>query len=200
MTFEEALLETIKSRRTIRKYLRDRIPSREIVQRITSIPFYILEDFPIPFLMIVLEDRARDRGVEIITKTYEVARDLALQGNIIPPELRDWYIDYIKQFVRTLGNAPIVLVGLTDLASENRYRNFAVSWMIAQAIMVHARAEGLDTGSFTFTSKSVQTEFVRDFLKMDEKLWQIAFTLNLGYRDEEPLPKEIREDVFVEIT
>jgi nitroreductase len=188
------IFEIIKGRRTIRKY-KSQIPPKESINRILDVPYFILKDFPIPFQLVVIQEEARKKAVNIINQTYSVARDLAVLYNIIPDNLKEWYKNFIKEFVRTLGNAPIIIIGLTDLKNNAEY-NFKISWIIAQAIMIQAKSEGLDTGSITFSSKTVEEELIRDFLKMDINRWSMAFVLNCGYRDEEPIVKEIREGIY----
>jgi nitroreductase len=188
------IFEIIKSRRTIRKY-KSQIPPKESINRILDVPYFILKDFPIPFQLVVIQEEARNKAVNIINQTYSVARDLAVLYNMVPDDLKEWYKNFMKEFVRTLGNAPIIIIGLTDLKNNAEY-NFKISWIIAQAIMIQAKSEGLDTGSITFSSKTVEEELIRDFLKMDINRWSIAFVLNCGYRDEEPIVKEIRGGIY----
>lgn len=188
------IFEIIKNRRTIRKY-KSQIPPKESINRILDVPYFILKDFSIPFQLVVIQEEARNKAVNIINQTYSIARDLAVLYNIVPDDLKEWYKNFMKEFVRTLGNAPIMIIGLTDLKNNAEY-NFKISWIIAQAIMIQAKSEGLDTGSITFLSKTVEEELIRDFLKMDINRWSIAFVLNCGYRDEEPLVKEIREGIY----
>jgi Nitroreductase len=188
------IFEIIKSRRTIRKY-KSQIPPKESINRILDVPYFILKDFPIPFQLVVIQEEARNKAVNIINQTYSFARDLAVLYNIVPDDLKEWYKNFMKEFVRTLGNAPIIIIGLTDLKNNAEY-NFKISWIIAQAIMIQAKSEGLDTGSITFSSKTVEEELIRDFLKMDINRWSMAFVLNCGYRDEEPIVKEIREGIY----
>ncbi len=188
------IFEIIKNRRTIRKY-KSQVPPKESINRILDIPYFILKDFPIPFQLVVIQDEARNKAVNIINQTYSVGRDLAVLYNIVPDEMKDWYKNFMKEFIRTLGNAPIIIIGLTDLKNNAEY-NFKVSWMIAQALMIQAKSEGLDTGSITFSSKTVEEELIRDFLKMDISKWSIAFVLNCGYKDEEPIVKEIRGGIY----
>jgi nitroreductase len=188
------IFEIIKSRRTIRKY-KSQIPPKESINRILDVPYFILKDFPIPFQLVVIQEEARNKAVNIINQTYSVARDLAILYNIVPDDLKDWYKNFMKEFVKTLGNAPIIIIGLTDLKNNAEY-NFKISWIIAQAIMIQAKSEGLDTGSITFSSQTVEEELIRDFLKMDINRWSIAFVLNCGYRDEEPIVKEIKGGIY----
>jgi nitroreductase len=188
------IFEIIKSRRTIRKY-KSQIPPKESINRILDVPYFILKDFPIPFQLVVIQEEARNKAVNIINQTYSVARDLAVLYNMVPDDLKDWYKNFMKEFVRTLGNAPIIIIGLTDLKNNAEY-NFKISWIIAQAIMIQAKSEGLDTGSITFSSKTVEEELIRDFLKMDINRWSMAFVLNCGYRDEEPIVKEIKGGIY----
>jgi len=188
------IFEIIKSRRTIRKY-KSQIPPKESINRILDVPYFILKDFPIPFQLVVIQEEARNKAVNIINQTYSVARDLAVLYNMVPDDLKDWYKNFMKEFVRTLGNAPIIIIGLTDLKNNAEY-NFKISWIIAQAIMIQAKSEGLDTGSITFSSQTVEEELIRDFLKMDINRWSIAFVLNCGYRDEEPIVKEIKGGIY----
>jgi len=188
------IFEIIKSRRTIRKY-KSQIPPKESINRILDVPYFILKDFPIPFQLVVIQQEARNKAVNIINQTYSVARDLAVLYNMVPDDLKEWYKNFMKEFVRTLGNAPIIIIGLTDLKNNAEY-NFKISWIIAQAIMIQAKSEGLDTGSITFSSKTVEEELIRDFLKIDINRWSIAFVLNCGYRDEEPIVKEIKGGIY----
>lgn len=186
------VFDTIKERRTIRKYKLE-IPPRDVIKRIAEVPYFILQDFPIPFELVILEYEAREKAVKIMRQTYSIAKDLAILHNMVPDELKDWYREYMKNFINTLGGAPILFIGLTDI--DNIY-NWNVSWLIAQAIMIQAKAEGLDTGSITFSSKSVEKELVEGYLKMDNNKWKIAFVLNCGYRDEEPMEKQIKGGIY----
>jgi|DewCreStandDraft_5_1066085.scaffolds.fasta_scaffold13651_2 nitroreductase len=188
------IFEIIKNRRTIRKY-KSQIPPKESINRILDVPYFILKDFSIPFQLVVIQEEARNKAVNIINQTYSIARDLAVLYNIVPDDLKEWYKNFMKEFVRTLGNAPIIIIGLTDLKNNAEY-NFKISWIIAQAIMIQAKSEGLDTGSITFSSKTVEEELIRDFLKMDINRWSIAFVLNCGYGDEEPIVKEIKGGIY----
>jgi len=188
------IFEIIKNRRTIRKY-KSQIPPKESINRILDVPYFILKDFSIPFQLVVIQEEARNKAVNIINQTYSIARDLAVLYNIVPDDLKEWYKNFMKEFVRTLGNAPIIIIGLTDLKNNAEY-NFKISWIIAQAIMIQAKSEGLDTGSITFSSKTVEEELIRDFLKMDINRWSIAFVLNCGYRDEKPIVKEIKGGIY----
>ncbi len=190
----ELIYKTIESRRTIRKY-KSVMPPEDAIRRISDVPSFILQDFIIPFKIIILQYWSKEKAVNIINQTYSVANDLVILYNVVPDELKEWYKNYIKEFIKTLGGAPIIFVGLTDLTNNREY-NFSVSWMIAQAMMIQARSEGLDTGSVTFASKTVEREFIEDFLFMDYNKWQIAFVLNCGYRDEEPIIKEIKGGLY----
>jgi len=71
------IFEIIKSRRTIRKY-KSQIPPKESINRILDVPYFILKDFPIPFQLVVIQEEARNKAVNIINQTYSVARDLAV--------------------------------------------------------------------------------------------------------------------------
>ncbi len=68
--------------------------------------------------------------------------------------------------MKDLGGAPITLIGLTKLY-DWAIRNWKVSWMIAQAIMVRVRKNGLDTGSFTCADTNVKKEVVAFLGKED---------------------------------
>ncbi|MEO0144461.1 MAG: hypothetical protein ABIL89_03540 [candidate division WOR-3 bacterium] len=188
------VFKTIESRRTIRKY-KSVMPTEDAIRRISEVPSFILQDFIIPFTLVILQYWAKERAVNIINQTYSITRDLAILYNIVPDNLKEWWRNYMKEFIKTLGGAPIMFVGLTDL-TYNRNYHFSVSWMIAQAMMVQARAEGLDTGPVGFSAKTVEEEFVNYFLRMDYNKWQIAFVLNCGYRDEEPLSRQIKEGIY----
>ncbi|MEO0202254.1 MAG: hypothetical protein ABIL37_00840, partial [candidate division WOR-3 bacterium] len=141
----ELIYKTIESRRTIRKY-KSVMPPEDAIRRISDVPSFILQDFIIPFKLIILQYWSKEKAVNIINQTYSVANYLVKLYESAPDELKEWYKNYIKEFIKTLGGAPIMFVGLTDLTNNREY-NFSVSWMIAQAMMIQARSEGLDTGS-----------------------------------------------------
>lgn len=155
----------------------------------------VLSYYPIPFKLYVLYGNAREEAVKVMRLNYSAAKDLVILGKIAPEEVRPYYENLMKEFLKDLGGAPITLIGLTKLHDwmdknwpEDRVYNLKVSWMIAQIIMLVAKKNGLDTGSFTFSNVSVEKE-VLEFL--GERELNIAFALNLGYADENPMPKEV---------
>ncbi|MEO0178048.1 MAG: nitroreductase family protein [candidate division WOR-3 bacterium] len=188
------VLDFIKNRRTIRKYKKD-MPDRGILEEIYSAIRDVLSYYPIPFKLYVLYGNAREEAVKVMRLNYSAAKDLVILGKIAPEEVRPYYENLMKEFLKDLGGAPITFIGLTKLYDwmdknwpEDRVYNLKVSWMIAQIIMLVAKKNGLDTGSFTFSNVSVEKE-VLEFL--GERELNIAFALNLGYADENPMPKEV---------
>ena len=189
------VLDFIKQRRTIRKYKRGLVPSEEALEEILSAVRLIYAQYPIPFKLYILSGRSRLELIPLMRQHYSIFRDLAFIGKAVPEEARSMVEKVMVEFMKDLGGAPITLIGLTKLYDwkEEKWpdwaiRNWKVSWMIAQAIMLYAKKIGLDTGSFTFSSASIE-EKILEFL--GERDLNIAFALNLGYRDENPLPKDI---------
>jgi nitroreductase len=189
------VLDFIKQRRTIRKYKRELIPSEEALEEILSAVRLIYAQYPIPFKLYIVSGRSRLELVPLMRQHYSIFRDLALIGKAVPEEARPMVEKIMVEFMKDLGGAPITLIGLTKLYDwkEEKWpdwaiRNWKVSWMIAQAIMLYAKKNGLDTGSFTFSSASIE-EKILEFL--GERDLNIAFVLNLGYRDENPIPKDV---------
>jgi nitroreductase len=189
------VLDFIKQRRTIRKYKRGLIPSEEALENILSAVRLIYAQYPIPFKLYIVSGRTRLELIPLMRQHYSIFRDLALIGKAVPEEVRPVYEKLMVEFMKDLGGAPITLIGLTKLYDwkEEKWpdwaiRNWKVSWMIAQAIMLYAKKNGLDTGSFTFAGASIE-EKILEFL--GERDLNIAFVLNLGYGDENPLPKDV---------
>jgi nitroreductase len=189
------VLDFIKQRRTIRKYKRGLIPSEEALEEILSAVRLIYAQYPIPFKLYIVSGRTRLELIPLMRQHYSIFRDLALIGKAVPEEARPMIEKLMVEFMKDLGGAPITLIGLTKLYDwkEEKWpdwaiRNWKVSWMIAQAIMLYAKKNGLDTGSFTFSSASIE-EKILEFL--GERDLNIAFVLNLGYGDENPIPKDV---------
>ena len=189
------VLDFIKQRRTIRKYKRGLIPSEEALEEILSAVRLIYAQYPIPFKIYIVSGRTRLELIPIMRQHYSIFIDLAIIGKAVSEEVRPIFEKLMVEFMKDLGGAPITLIGLTKLYDwkEEKWpdwaiRNWKVSWIIAQAIMLYAKKNGLDTGSFTFSSASIE-EKILEFL--GERDLNIAFALNLGYRDENPLPKDV---------
>ena len=189
------VLDFIKQRRTKRKYKRELIPSEEALEEILSAVRLIYAQYPIPFKLYIVSGRTRLELVPIMRQHYSIFIDLAIIGKAVSEEVRPIFEKLMVEFMKDLGGAPITLIGLTKLYDwkEEKWpdwaiRNWKVSWMIAQAIMLYAKKNGLDTGSFTFASASIE-EKILEFL--GERDLNIAFVLNLGYGDENPIPKDV---------
>jgi nitroreductase len=189
------VLDFIKQRRTIRKYKRGLIPSEEALEEILSAVRLIYAQYPIPLKLYIVSGRTRLELIPLLRQHYSIFRDLAFIGKAVTEEARPMLEKLMVEFMKDLGGAPIILIGLTKLYDwkEEKWpdwaiRNWKVSWMIAQAIMLYAKKNGLDTGSFTFSSASIE-EKILEFL--GERDLNIAFALNLGYGDENPIPKNV---------
>ncbi len=193
------VLKFIKNRRTIRKYKPD-TPSDEVIQSILRSVEEVLKPFPIPFKLYILMGKAREESLSIMRLNYSIVKDIAILGRIVPEEFKEHLNNLMREFLKDLGGAPITLIGLTKLDSwdkdkwdEETLYNWKVAWMIAEVIMLEAKKNGLDTGSFTFHNITVEKE-MKEFL--GEQDLNIAFALNLGYADETPVPKEIDDRKF----
>lgn len=193
------VLGFIKERRTIRKYKPD-MPPEEVIQSMLRAIEDVLKAFPIPFKLYMIMEKAREEAARVMRLNYSIVKDLAILGKVAPEEFKEYLNNLMKEFLKDLGGAPITLIGLTKLDSwdkdewdEEALYNWKVAWMIAEVIMLEAKKNGLDTGSFTFSNITVEKE-MKEFL--GEKDLNIAFALNLGYADENPIPKEIDESKF----
>jgi nitroreductase len=189
------VLDFIKQRRTIRKYKRGLVPSEEALEEILSAVRLIYAQYPIPFKLYIVSGRTRLELVPLMRQHYSIFRDLAFIGKAVPEEARPMLEKLMVEFMKDLGGAPITLIGLTKLYDwkEEKWpdwaiRNWKISWMIAQAIMLYAKKNGLDTGSLTCESRMIEDK-VLEFL--GERDLNVAFVLNLGYADENPIPKDV---------
>jgi nitroreductase len=191
------VLDFIKQRRTIRKYKKGLIPSEEALEDILSAVRLIYAQYPIPFKLYIVSGRTRLELIPIIRQHYSIFRDLSLIGKEVSEEMRPAYEKLMVEFMKDLGGAPITLIGLTKLYDWKEekekwpdwaIRNWKISWMIAQTIMLYAKKNGLDTGSLTCASTNIEDKIL-EFL--EERDLNIAFILNLGYGDENPIPKNV---------
>jgi nitroreductase len=189
------VMDFIKQRRTIRKYKRGLVPPEEALEEILFAVRLIYAQYPIPFKLYVVSGRTRLELVPLMRQHYSIFRDLALIGKAVPEEARPMLEKLMVEFMKDLGGAPITLIGLTKLYDwkEEKWpdwaiRNWKISWMIAQAIMLYAKKNGLDTGSLTCESRMIEDK-VLEFL--GERDLNVAFVLNLGYGDENPIPKDV---------
>ncbi len=188
------LVKYIKERRTIRRYKPDMPPYEALKEIFTGVE-RILSYYPIPFKLYVISGDSRKEAINIMRLNYSAVKDIAILGKIVPEQFKSYLEELMKDFLKDLGGAPITLIGLTRLYNwmdkgwpDDRIYNFKVSWMIAQTVMLIAKRNGLDTGSFTFSNATIEDEMLK-FL--GERDLNIVFALNLGYAAESPISKEV---------
>ncbi len=183
--------DEIRTRRTIRRYRPDPV-DEDVLDGIIEKVVEISDGIGADVRTVVLKGKERERLVNYMRLLYDPVRDLAIMSKIVPSVMRDFFLNFLKEFKKTLGGAPIAIVGLSNTKDKIAWTK---SWFVAELIMTEARRIGLDTGSITFQTKSIEETIKRELLNYTGPLG-IAFVLNLGYRDEDLPPREIKGHDF----
>ncbi|GEM_PF-830028 len=201
----QAMLDLIKIRRTVRKFDPGKPVSAESLHRVleagTWAPY--APYFPQGWQFIALKGSQRDEAVQIITKSKTILKYLRMEY-----ESASWAAEHeseeeqkwkakAHEFAATLGNAPVVIVGLVPFSDHMSIlgHNLGSAWSAVQNMMLQAQAEGLNSGVVTFHSPTVEHQLI-NFLNRHPDEWKVAFVLNVGYGLEIPEPAPRKEGLF----
>jgi len=201
------LLALIKRRRTVRSFCPDKPVDEASLQRVleagTWAPYAPYR--PQGWKFIALRGKQRDQAVAIITKSKTILKyirylyeNAPYAGEIESPEEHRWK-DFASYFAQTLGEAPVVVIGLVpyDRSTTIRGHSLGSAWAAVQNMMLQAQVEGLASGVVSFQSPTVEKQLV-EFLGLDSSSWIVAFVLNVGHAKVVPSPAP-RQAGLVEI-
>ncbi len=200
-------LELIKNRRTIRKFDNSRPVPDDALQRVLEAgiwapysPYYIQG-----WKFVAFRGEERDKVASIIIRSRAILKYLRYMYEHSPygAEHEGWeehqWKEYAHEFARTLGNAPVIILGYVPKDSHPtiRFHLFASAFAASQNMMLQAAAEGLGSGLISFRSPHLEAELVLA-AGLDIEKWNFVFAMNLGYAAERPSPSK-RQDGLYEI-
>jgi len=167
-----AVLECIKRRRSIRKY-KNREVSDEVVRRLLDAARHG------PF--------GGPAKIECQLWEFIIVRDSATK-------LALTHDNEERKFV---ASAPVVIVCCADTTKDPAYRDYDITVALAvENVMLAAVEMGLGSCYVTCYGNHVaherERELLREVLKLPDHI-RLVCLLTLGYPDEEPLPKPLRE-------
>jgi nitroreductase len=191
----ESVLQLIKTRRTVRKFDPAKPVNTESLKRIleagTWAPYGPYH--PQGWKFIALKGKLRDRAVSIITQSKTILKFIRTAYESSPwaaeresKEEHEWK-EFARDFAKTLGNAPVMIVSLVPQADAMSIRghNLGSAWAAVQNMMLQTQAEGLNCGVITFHSPKVEIELIES-LGLSHEEWIVAFSLNIGHASEIP--------------
>lgn len=201
----EALLELIKSRRTVRQFDRDKAVDNQALSRIleagTWAPYAPYH--PQGWKFIALKNKQREKAVSHIVKSDTIKKYMEEAYRAEPwdkaesGKVKKAWQEFAGDFVRNLGDAPVLIVGLVPNSNYPTVRNYndESAWTAVQNMMLQAEAEGLNSGVCTFHSPRIESELI-EYLGFPPLQWTIAFVLNIGYAREVPKARPREAGLF----
>ncbi|MCB0291895.1 MAG: nitroreductase family protein [Calditrichaeota bacterium] len=201
----EALLELIKSRRTVRRFERDKDVDNHALTRIleagTWAPYAPYH--PQGWKFVALKHKQREKAVSHIVKSDTIKKYMEAAYQAEPwdkaesGKVKQAWQEFAGDFVRNLGEAPVLIVGLVPASDYPTVRNYndESAWSAVQNMMLQAEAEGLNSGVCTFHSPRIESELI-EYLGFPPDQWTIAFVLNVGYAREVPKARPREAGLF----
>ena len=198
-SFSRGVLRVIKGRRTIRRFRAKPVPMgalKRVLEAGNWAPFSVYA--PEGRRLCALVGEERDAAVEIVKKCPTIVKYLRAQYETSPYGHEQEWSDKARDFGRTMGNAPALIVTAVKITPERfpMMHNMAAAWTATQNMMIQAAAEGLATGVVTFSTRSVQAELVQR-LRLTPGEWVVANVLNIGYADDKPRPPQRSNDLII---
>ncbi len=198
-------LDLIKARRTVRKFDANRPVPEDAIQRVLEAgtwapysPYYIQG-----WRFIAFRGSERDKIAAIIVRSRAILKYLRYMYEHAPygAEHESWeehqWKEMAHEFARTLGNAPVIILGFVpqDAHPTIRFHLLASAFAASQNMMLQATAEGLGSGLISFRSPHLEIELVQAAGLSPEE-WRFTFALNLGYAAERPTPPTRASGLF----
>ena len=183
-----SLDETIRSRRTIRKF-KDEAPPRELVQKIIETAIWAPSAMNTqPWEFIVLTKNERDKLSKVAAKSF----------TCLEHRLRELFkekmVHIVSEYFRNFGNAPVIIVVLTDILKEEVYQIAAIesASAVIQNLSLCAHASGLGTCWMT-GPLWVESDIKKHLGIGDDK--KIVALIAIGYPNQTPIipPRKQRE-------
>lgn len=179
-TTADAVLETIRHRRTVRSYQATPIPREDLMKILEAAHLAPTAGNQQPWKFLVLQDRAK------LDLLRERALDWYMDGVATRPEVRGRDLDSLRIGVASMLedalSAPVYVAVVVD--TEARYPDYVIydGTLAAGNLMIAARAMGYGTGFFT---TFFPEQRMKEFLGIPERYSLICFT-PIGVPEEWP--------------
>jgi nitroreductase/ketosteroid isomerase-like protein len=174
------LFETMKKRRTVRKFKPDPVPQEHILKILDAARFAATAGNQQPWKFLVIQDRGKLDALE------EAALSWALEEGLKEKELTENEKGEIRRKLRaTLENvlsAPVYVALLVDSQSKYPDYNIYDGTLAMGNLMIAARALGYGTGFFTTFFPEAR---MKEFFHIPERYGLICFT-PIGIPEEWP--------------
>jgi nitroreductase len=177
---QAAVLETIRERRTVRRYQATPVPREDILRILEAAHYAPTAGNQQPWKFLVIQDRAK------LDTLQEQALEWYMDRVAASPEARDRDLDSLRAGVTSLLDnalsAPVYVAVLVD--NEARYPDYVTydGTLAAGNLMIAARALGYGTGFFT---TFFPEEHMKQFFDIPSKYSLICFT-PIGVPEEWP--------------
>ncbi|MFH1701840.1 MAG: nitroreductase family protein [Nitrospirota bacterium] len=156
------IFETIKTRRSIRKYKKE-IPDERLINRCIEATCYAPSSKDSqPWSFVLVKD---------IEKIKELSKTQPYSG--------------------FLENAPIVIVALSDEGKSNHWLEDCSCAIMLLLLEVHSLGLGACWNAVYHPEVQEREEYVRKVLNIDKR-YRVIANIGIGYPDEEPLPKKVK--------
>ena len=176
------LYETIKGRRSIRKFRPDPIP-RESLDRILEMATWAPSGMNLQnwYFVIVTGDK-KEALVKIASRSYKHVEPVLKEVFAEKPVV----VDATRKFFKGLGNAPVIICAYYEPTRERGETSVQTVAAAIQNLLLAAHAEGL--GACWMTGPVHEAEQINAFLGVRGKT--LVAVIPVGYPDQSPpVPK-----------
>jgi nitroreductase/ketosteroid isomerase-like protein len=167
---QERFFEIIKTRRTVRKYKPDPVPSEHIRKILDAARFAPTAGNVQPWKFVVIQDRKRlDSLGELLKKSWE--EKITASENLDDKKKKS-YIEGGKEAIDGVMTAPVYVMVFVDTTTFPKY----AAWdgcLAVENLMLAARSLGYGTGFFT---SYFPEDLIKSFVKAPDDLRFICAT------------------------
>jgi nitroreductase/ketosteroid isomerase-like protein len=183
------LFDTIKNRRTVRKFKSDPVPKEHITKILDAARFAPTSGNVQPWRFVIVKDRQRlDSLAELLQKSWK-KRVTAHEG--LDEEKKKSYIQGGKEAIQNAMTAPVYILVFVDSTTYPKYALWD-GCLAVENLMLAAKSLGYGTGFFT---TYFPEEVIRSFVKAPDNL-QFLCATPVGIPEkwpEMPEKKELEE-------
>lgn len=179
----------MKHRRSVRKYLKDKLVAEEILQKITNAAFYAPSAANMHgFEIVVVTDQDLKKKIREVCEKGERSWVFGQQEDVKESILSLPNFSFQKTF---LEEAPILLIVSTDPNNPNMPYAVESCWLSIAYMLLEIENHGL--GSLTYTPSICLTDKKDELNKIVNlpESEHIQAILPIGYYENRPEPKEL---------
>lgn len=188
---QERVFEIIKTRRTVRKYKLDPVPSEHIKKILDAARFAPTAGNVQPWKFVVIQDRKRlDSLGELLKKSWE---EKISASEKLDDEKKKSYIDGGKEAIDGVMTAPVYVMIFVDTTTYAKYAPWD-GCLAVENLMLAARSLGYGSGFFT---SYFPEEVVKPFVQAPDEL-QFLCATPIGVPQEWPeTPEKKKLEKFI---